>query len=41
MPGVRYNRTIVKRIFRILLNAATGVSLVLCLATVVLWVRGY
>jgi hypothetical protein len=30
----------VKRFFRILLNAATGVSLVLCVATCVLWVRG-
>ena len=38
--GVRYNPTIVKRIFRILLNAATVLSLLLGVATVVLWVRG-
>jgi hypothetical protein len=29
-----------RRLARILLNAATGVSLVLCVATVALWVRG-
>jgi hypothetical protein len=37
---VRYNSTIVRRLFRILLNAATVLSLVLGVATVVLWVRG-
>src|SRR3954447_20778018 len=31
----------VRRLPRILLNAATGVSLVLCAAAVVLWVRSY
>jgi hypothetical protein len=31
----------VKRFLRILLNAATAVSLLLCVATVVLWVRSY
>jgi hypothetical protein len=38
---VWYNPAIVKRIFRILLNAATVRSLVLCVATVVLWVQDY
>src|SRR5436305_804989 len=40
MSRVRYNPH-VKRLLRILLNAATAVSLVLCVATIVLWVRGY
>jgi hypothetical protein len=31
----------VKRVLRILLNAATVLSLLLCVATVALWVRGY
>jgi len=41
MPGVRYNSAIVKRLFRVLLNAATVLSLLLCAATVLLWVRSY
>jgi hypothetical protein len=36
---VRYNRRTVKRICRILLNALTVLSLVLCVAACVLWVR--
>jgi hypothetical protein len=41
MSGVRYNPAIVRRLFRILFNSATAVSLVLCFATAGLWVRGY
>jgi hypothetical protein len=36
---VRYNSR-VKRLLRIMLNASTALSLVLCVITVVLWVRG-
>jgi hypothetical protein len=36
---MRYNLKSMKRLLRILLNAATVLSLVLCVATLVLWVR--
>jgi hypothetical protein len=39
-PGVRYNR-LVKRLLRILLNAATALSLLLCGVAVGLWVRSH
>jgi hypothetical protein len=39
VPGVRYNPDAVKRVFRILLNALTALSLVLFAATVALWFR--
>jgi hypothetical protein len=38
---VRYNSSPVRRFFRILLNATTILSLLLCLAFGTLWVRGY
>ena len=38
---MRYNSAIVKWVFRILINVATALSLLLCLATIVLWVRSY
>jgi hypothetical protein len=38
---VRYNPYAVKRLYRILLNALTALSLTLFAATLVLWVRGY
>ena len=38
---MRYNSGIVKRFFRILLNGGMAVSLLLCVATIVLWVRSY
>jgi hypothetical protein len=41
LPGMRYNSHSMKRLFRLLLIAATVLSLVLCVATVVLWVRSY
>jgi hypothetical protein len=41
MPRVRYNPGSVKRLARILLNAATALSLILFAATVVLCVRSY
>jgi hypothetical protein len=40
MPGVRYD-PVVRRLLRILINAATALSFLLCAATVVLWVRSY
>ena len=41
MPGVGYNRRALKRARRIFFNALTLLSLLLFLATVVLWVRSY
>jgi hypothetical protein len=41
MSGVRYNPRPVRRLARILLNALTVLSLLLFVATVALWVRGY
>jgi hypothetical protein len=38
---VRYNPAIVKRLRRILLNAATVLSVVLCMATATLWKMSY
>ena len=38
---MRYNPTRVKLLLRILLNVASALSLVLCVAAVVLWVRSY
>jgi hypothetical protein len=36
-----YDAAAMRRLARVLLNAATAVSLVLCIATVVPWVRSY
>jgi hypothetical protein len=41
LSGVWYDSRPMRRLLRILLNAATAVSLVLCVAAVVLWVRSY
>src|SRR4051812_42685667 len=41
VPGVRYNPRRMSRVPRFLLNAATAVSALLFVATVVLWVRSY
>src|SRR5687768_16666315 len=41
VPRVRYNSHPVKRLARMLLNALTVLSLLLFVATVVLWVRSY
>jgi hypothetical protein len=41
LSGVRYNPNAMRRVLRILLNAATVLSLMLCVATVGLWVRSY
>jgi hypothetical protein len=41
LPGVRYNSGVTKRLLRILLNAVMVVSLLVCVATLVLWVRSY
>jgi hypothetical protein len=41
VPGVRYNPDSMRQIGRALLSAATMVSLLLCVATVALWVRSY
>src|SRR5437762_10537909 len=41
VSGVRYNRERLKRLFRILVNAGAGLSLLLCAATLVVWVRSY
>jgi len=38
---MRYNSAVVTRLVRILLNAGTAVSLLLCAATAVLWGRSY
>jgi hypothetical protein len=38
---VRYNPRPVRRLFRILLNALTAVSVLLCIGASVLWVRNY
>jgi hypothetical protein len=37
----RYNAAVRRRLPRILLNAATALSVALCLGTIVLWVRSY
>ena len=41
VSGVRYNSAIVKRLFRIVLDTATVLSLLVCIAAAVLWVRSY
>jgi hypothetical protein len=41
MPRMRYNPNAMKRLLRILLNAATMLSLLMCVAIVVLWIRSY
>jgi hypothetical protein len=38
---MRYNSVAMRRLLRILLNAATVLSLMLCLGTLVLWARSY
>ena len=41
MVSVRYNRRPVRRLSRILLNAMTVLSLLICLAALALWARSY
>src|SRR5688572_26305940 len=41
VPRARYNPRPVRRLGRILLIALTALSLLLCLASAALWVRGY
>jgi hypothetical protein len=40
-PGVRYNPNPMKRLLRILLNGATLLSVLLCAASVAMWVRSF
>src|SRR5438874_1613616 len=41
LPGMRYNPPTMRRLARYMLNGLTALSVVLCLATVGLWVRSY
>src|SRR4051794_27132592 len=41
VPGVRYNPGAMRRLRRILVNAAVSASALLCLITAALWIRSY